>query len=248
MRHADFSPTGFVAKLKEAGPYQRPLQELVFAEELPEPHGGGFVIFNHAYGCRDVRIRNCRFHHFTRAILLMAKNVTIEGCEFRDGNAAGIKMETGYTVNAWSEGYGVENVVIRGTVFERVNRRGRYPNENRPDIYINGYMRSDPTLLKPAYPVIRDVLIRDNLFQESTGAPVFACTAARVTVCNNVFRNLAPCPLSEPWRGVVGASHARDVAVLNNGWQGSDLAPLGGLVYDPLSVSGAVCAGNAFWR
>ncbi|MBP5233947.1 MAG: right-handed parallel beta-helix repeat-containing protein [Planctomycetes bacterium] len=242
LRHADFSPTGFTAKLKEVKNARRPNLEMVFEEKLPEPIGGGFAIFNRNYGTRNVIIRNNRIHHFPRGLLLMADDVTVENNEFVNGQAAGVKLETGYTASVWSEGFGVNNVVIRNNLFERVNRRGRYPNENRPDIYVNSYIQTDPSLVKTSYPIIRNVLIAGNRFVNSTGSPVYVCTAGDVTIADNLFSNPDPCPVEEGKRGTIGASYAQNLQVLNNRWEGK--YGRAGVFYDPATVSGLRAAGN----
>ena len=169
----DFAPTGFTGKITAIKFRNRREGEITFDRPVPEPAGAGFVLINRSYGSKNLVFRNNHIHHFPRGLLLMAENVTIENNRFEEGNASGIKLETGYTFDAWSEGYGVRNVVIRNNRFTRVNQRGRYVSENRPDIYINSYQRSDPSLLKTGYPILRDIWITGNEFRESTGAPVF---------------------------------------------------------------------------
>lgn len=242
LRRADFSPAGFAARLVETRG-ARPNLEMVFAEEVPGPEGGGFVVFNRRFGTRNVVIRNNRFHDFSpRGLLLMADDVTVEGNEFVNGEAAGIKLETGYTDNLWSEGFGVNNVVIRDNLFERVNRCGRYPNENRPDIYISSYMHADPSIVKASFPIIQRVLIANNRFVNSTGSPVYVSTAADVVVAGNVFSNPDPCPVADARRGAIGASHAQNLQVLNNRWEGK--YGRAGVLYDPETTKGVNCAGN----
>lgn len=64
----------------------------------------------------------------------------------------GIKLETGYTFNLWSEGYGVNNVVVRNCEFDSVNVCDRkYQNKAR-DIFIGAYLRRDPVFRADALP------------------------------------------------------------------------------------------------
>ena len=240
----DFSPTGFTGKITAIKFRNRREGEITFDKPVPEPAGGGFVLFNRSYGSRNLIFRNNHIHHFPRGLLLMAENVTIENNRFEEGNAAGIKLETGYTFDVWSEGYGVRNVVIRNNRFTGVNRRGRYVSENRPDIYINSYLRSDPSLLKSPYPVIRDIWITGNEFRESTGSPVFVSTADNVTISGNRFVNHETVPVKEEKRGLIGAGNSGTVRVLNNVWESSLPGLKSGVLYDPDSVTKLEEGGN----
>lgn len=240
----DFSPTGFTGKITAIKFRNRREGEITFDKPVPEPAGGGFVLLNRSYGSRNLIFRNNHIHHFPRGLLLMAENVTIENNRFEEGNAAGIKLETGYTFDVWSEGYGVRNVVIRNNRFTGVNRRGRYVSENRPDIYINSYLRSDPSLLKSPYPVIRDIWITGNEFRESTGSPVFVSTADNVTISGNRFVNHETVPVKEEKRGLIGAGNSGTVRVLNNVWESSLPGLKSGVLYDPDSVTKLEEGGN----
>lgn len=240
----DFAPTGFTGKITAIKFRNRREGEITFDKPVPEPAGAGFVLINRAYGSKNLIFRNNHIHHFPRGLLLMAENVTIENNRFEEGNASGIKLETGYTFDAWSEGYGVRNVVIRNNRFSRVNQRGRYVSENRPDIYINSYQRSDPSLLKTEHPVLRDIWITGNEFRESTGAPVFVSTADNVTISGNRFINREAVPVKEAKRGLIGAGSSGTVRVLNNVWESSTPGVKSGVLYDPDSVKKMEISGN----
>ncbi len=244
LRNDDFSPTGFTGKVTALKSRTRQECEITFDTPVPEPAGEGFVLFDRRYGTKNMIFRNNYVHHFPRGLLLMAENVTIENNRFEEGNAAGIKLETGYTFDAWSEGYGVGNVIIRNNRFYGVNRRGRYVSENRPDIYINSYLRSDPSLLKSSYPVLRDIWIDGNEFHESTGAPVFVSTADNVTISGNRFINREAVPVKEEKRGLIGAGNSGTVRVLNNIWESALPGVKSGVIYDPGSVKQLVEGGN----
>ena len=244
LRNDDFSPTGFTGKVTKLKFRNRRECEITFDKQVPEPAGSGFVLFNRSYGTRNLIFRNNYIHHFPRGLLLLAENVTIENNRFEEGNASGIKLETGYTFDAWSEGYGVRNVVIRNNRFIGVNRRGRYVSENRPDIYINSYQRSDPSLLKTEYPILRDIWITGNEFRESTGAPVFVSTADNVTISGNRFINREAVPVKEAKRGLIGAGNSGTVRVLNNVWESSVPGVKSGVLYDPSSVKTMEFGGN----
>ena len=144
----------------------------------------------------------------------------------------------------WSEGYGVRNILIRNNRFDRVNPIGRYPNENSPDIYINSYLGTDPSLRKSTYPIIRDVWITGNEFIDSTGSPVYVCTADNVTVSGNRFVNRSELPVKSEARGAIGVSDSGTVQILNNVWESSLPGVKSGLLYDADTVKQPQFGGN----
>lgn len=239
--NADFSPTGFTAKAVSARRNGKRC-EIEFAEKVPE--GDNFIVLNRRFGTRNLIFRNNHIHDFPRGLLLSAEDVTIENNRFERGIASGIKLETGYTLQVWSEGYGVRNILIRNNRFDRVNPIGRYPNENSPDIYINSYLGTDPSLRKSTYPIIRDVWITGNEFIDSTGSPVYVCTADNVTVSGNRFVNRSELPVKSEARGAIGVSDSGTVQILNNVWESSLPGVKSGLLYDADTVKQPQFGGN----
>lgn len=246
LRNDDYSPTGFQAKVKTIKPVNRAKgqYEFIFEETLPAQDSSGFVLIDHRYGTKNVIIRNNRFHHFPRGILLMADNVTIENNEFSDGKAAGIKIETGYTMSVWSEGYGASNIIIRNNRFTRVNQTGRYSFENRPDIYISTYLVADPSMQKSPYPVFQNLLIAGNTFRGTTGSPVFAASVGNLVIRDNTFDLRDQTPLMPDYRGSIGALNTTGLQVRNNRWLMGATTGRPGIVYDVATVKGIVSAGN----
>ena len=239
--NADFSPTGFRGKALSARRNGR-YCEIEFAEKVPDIDH--FIVLNRRFGTRNLIFRNNYIHDFPRGLLLSAENVTIENNRFERGVASGIKLETGYTLQVWSEGYGVRNILIRNNKFERVNPIGRYPNENSPDIYINSYLGTDPSLRKSAWPIIRDVWITGNEFIDSTGSPVYICTADQVTVSGNRFVNRSELPVKSEARGAIGASDSGVVRIVNNVWESSLPGAKSGVLYDADTVKQMEFGGN----
>ena len=250
FREEDFSPAGFTGTLVDVNRARigRGQVELVFEEEVPEPVGRGFVLFNRAYGTHDVLVRGCTFDDFPRGILLMADNSTVEDNTFRFGKAGGIKIESGYTMKVWSEGYGATNVVIRGNLFDSVNRMGRYDYEGRPDIYVSTYRVVDPSMDKARYPLFRDILIERNTFRGTTGAPVFLASAGNVAIRGNTFDLRSPPPTPESFRGAIAVVSATDVEVSGNTWLLPKTGAAAGVSYEADSVSGLRLFGNQVRR
>ena len=246
FREEDFSPAGFTGRLAEVRRVNpgRGQVELVFEETLPEPAGRGFVLFNRNYGTHDVLVRGCTFDRFPRGILLMADNATVEDCVFQLGQAGGIKIESGYTMKVWSEGYGASNVVVRGNVFRQANTMGRYDYEGRPDIYVSSYRVVDPSMDKTRYPLFRDILIEGNRFEGTYGAPVFLASAGDVAVRGNVFDLRSAAPTAEPLRGAIVAVSTTGVEISGNTWILPESGAVAGVSYEADSVEGLRVFGN----
>ncbi|MBL8994806.1 MAG: right-handed parallel beta-helix repeat-containing protein [Spirochaetia bacterium] len=231
----DFSPTGFNAVLSsiKAVPKVRGTYELQF--EDPVPDGSGFVLFNRRYDSGQISIRGCRFFDSPgMRFIISAHDVSFENNTLE--LTGPVKLETGYTLNSWCEGYGASNVVIRGNRFQRGNAAGRYLNELRPAIYLSSYIKSDPSTEKTFYPILSDILIEGNEFLDCPGALAYVCSARNVIVRNNAVENTIPGFDDPPFRGVIGVSYSTNVFVTGNRWLKSPLTPFPGLRYDPESA------------
>lgn len=243
FREDDFTPVGLTARLaavrRSGGQY-----ELEFEEDLPDPKGTAFLLFNRRYGTHDVEIRDCVFDRFPRGILLMADNATVEGCRFDLGMAGGIKIESGYTMKVWSEGYGASNVVVRGNTFRSVNLMGRYDYEGRPDIFVSSYRVVDPSMDKARYPLLRDLLFENNRFEGTLGAPIFLGSAGNVIIRKNVFDLRAPAPTERPLRGALAMVSTTNVEVSGNTWILPPKSAVAGVSYEEDSVIGLRLHGN----
>ncbi|MBN8218597.1 MAG: right-handed parallel beta-helix repeat-containing protein, partial [Spirochaetes bacterium] len=167
LRQDDYSPTGLTATYRaRKGEWKgrKGTYELEFDEALPEQKGRGFILFNRRFGSRNILIRDCFFHdNKARGLLLLADHVTVEGCRFFHNEMGAIKIETGYTFDVWSEGYGASNIVIRSNTFQNVNPIGAYPNERQPVIYMSVYLKTDPSSEKTPFPILNTILIERNL-------------------------------------------------------------------------------------
>jgi len=248
LRNDDLSPTGFKSRLKAAKDLKsgHPATALYTLEDpVPEQKGSGFVLFNRRYETRNLIIRDCLFFdNRARGLLLLAEDVTVENCRFVRNQMGAIKIETGYTLDSWCEGYGASNILIKGNVFENVNPSGRYPGELRPSIYISSYLKTDPSAIKTSYSILHDILIEGNLFSECQGALVYACSSGNVVVKGNLVANSVPRKLDAQYRGAVGSSYSKGVYVTGNKWLSSPLAPKPGLFVELESSEGAFCWGN----
>lgn len=247
LRNSDYSPTGFFGTLakatrisgKEGG------FELTFSEDLPEETKEGFVLFNWAYDTRNVIVRNCFFHdNRARGLLVLARDVTIENNVFRHQESGAIKIETGYTLNRWSEGYGVSNVVIRGNLFDTVNPSGSHRAQRQRSIYAGVYLKTDPSQETTDYPVIKDILIEGNVFRDNTGVAAYLSSVSNVVVRKNTLEDPTPRREENPCRSQFFLTRAKDVKIVDNTYRASAYVRSPGVAYDAGNCRGIVVKGN----
>ena len=247
FRNGDYSPTGFFGTFVEARriPGRRDGFDVTFAEDVPAETKDGFILFNWAFDTRNIIVRNCNFHdNRARGLLILARDVTVENNVFRHQEMGAIKIETGYTCNLWSEGYGVSNVVIRGNLFDTVNPSGNAASHRQRSIYTGIYLRTDPSPDTTDYPIIRDILIEGNAFRDNTGVTAYLSSVSNVVVRNNIIDDPTPRRKELPYRSQFFLTNARDVKIVGNVYRSSSNVQSPGVVFDSVNSSGIVVEGN----
>ena len=246
VRNADYSPTGFTGTV--VGVTRAPDGEkgfdIAFAEDVPPETHGGFVLFDRTYDTRNVIIRNCRFiGNRARGVLVLARDVTIEGDAFRHTGSGAIQVETGYTRDKWSEGYGVSNVVIRGNLFDNANPVGARTPQLQPVVYAGVYRPKDIDV-PVGYPILRDILIERNVFRDSYGVAAYLSNVQDVTVRDNLLADSRARLKDPPCRAQFRLVQAKNVRVVNNVWRLSPHVAAPGVAWDSASCTGVVAEGN----
>ena len=235
LRKADYSPAGMSATVSKTTRLGARVADVVFQENLPGEIGDGFILFDRRYDTRNVIVRGCRFHdNRGRGLLILARDVTVENNVFRHHESGAIKIETGYTLNHWSEGYGVSNVVVRNNVFDYVNPSGRPAAHRQRSIYTGIYLKTDPSLDTTSYPIIRDVLFVGNEFRESTGVAAYLTSIRNVTFRDNLFTDAVPRKHELPYRAQFYLENAHGAKILNNTWIESACVKAPGVEWDPI--------------
>ncbi len=253
LRHGDYSPAAQLGAIKELKTVAEKggIYELTFEKPIPEPlkDEAGFVLFDTDYGTRNVIVRNCYFHsNRARAILILAHDVTIENNRFFHNEQGGIKIETGYTFNVWSEGYGSGNIVIRGNTFDTVNPLGVGNDGMARDIYIGVYMKTDPSTERTTYPILSNILFENNTFRNTFGLVAFISSADNVTFRNNTFENPTARKKPLPYRGCFYVTCSGRVNIVNNRYLESPNVPNPGVTFTPDSVKKLTVQGNTVSR
>lgn len=221
LRNADYSPAVTRARVEKISEIDRKngVYELSFDCDIPEPPPGefGFVLYDHSYGSRNIIIRNSQFHrNRARGLLLLGRDITVENNHFFHNEMGAIRIETGYTFDRWSEGYGASNIVVRNNVFDTVNPSDTKDDDLARDIYIGSYMQKDPTTLRTDYPILRDILFENNTFKETFGLVAFISSAESVIFRNNTFINTVARKKPLPYRAGFFITHAGDIRIVNN--------------------------------
>ncbi|MBE6411770.1 MAG: right-handed parallel beta-helix repeat-containing protein [Opitutales bacterium] len=245
FRNNDYSPLNFTATLKAKKEIGKKKYELVFDKKIPNSKNGNYVIFNKKHNTHNIIVRNCYFHHNrARGILVLARDVTIENCKFKRNEMGAIKLETGYTNNSWCEGYGVNNVVVRNCTFEECNPRG---NENwgfEREIFMGAYLKIDPSSEQSKYPVIRNALFANNTFINNYGMLATIGSAENIIFADNKFKNTKSRKFPQEYRNGFFATHAKDIIIVGNEFEKSDLANKFGVWYENSSTSNIKILGN----
>ena len=223
--NSDYSPTNYIGKVIALKPIniKKGIFDIVFDKPLPQAKFEGFILLNKKYGTKNVIIRNCKFHNNrARGVLILCKNVTIENCHFERNEMGSIKIETGYTLNLWAEGYGVKNILIRNNTFDSCNVLGTSNFGYERDIFIGAYARRDPSEAIIEEPIISDILFENNTFKNTFGLIATISSAHNITFNNNKIINTIKRDNPKHYRGGFYITDCKNIVVSNNKYEKSD--------------------------
>ena len=246
LRNMDYSPSGRICTIAESRRTGSRTADLLFEEDIPGEAGDGFILFDRRYDTHNMIVRDCVFHgNRGRGLLIAARDVTVERNVFRRHESGAIKIETGFTLDHWSEGYGVSNVVVRNNIFDSVNPSGRPASHRQRSVYSGIYLKTDPSAATTPYPIIRDVLFAGNEFRESTGVIAYLTSIKNVTFRDNTFSDTVPRANELAYRSQFYLENARDVRIVNNRWIKSACVKAPGVEWDPDTCENVVVQGNS---
>lgn len=247
LRDDDFSPSGFTGKIKSVKPIDasKGVHEIVFADKIPQPKGEGFIMFNHYYSSGNILLRNCKFHsNRARGIIIQCPNVTVENCVIKNNEMAGMRIVTGYTPNLWSEGFGVDNLLVRGCVFESTNRTDVKADGFARDIHIGIYRTTGERTGQTMYPIMSNITFENNTFKNAYGLVAFITSSGNVVFRENTIINDIPRKKPLPYRGSFLVKASTDTAIVNNIIVESKYAPNPGVYAEADTVKGLKIGGN----
>ena len=247
LRDDDFSPSGFTGKIKSVKPIDasKGVHEIVFADKIPQPKGEGFIMFNRYYSSGNILLRNCKFHsNRARGIIIQCPNVTVENCVIKNNEMAGMRIVTGYTPNLWSEGFGVDNLLVRGCVFESTNRTDVKADGFARDIHIGIYRTTGERTGQTIYPIMSNITFEKNTFKNAYGLVAFITSSGNVVFRENIIINDIPRKKPLPYRGSFLVKASTDTAIVNNIIVESKYAPNPGVYAEADTVKGLKIGGN----
>jgi len=247
LRHGDYSPTNYLGEITniETLDAKKGIHVISFKEKLPAQKFDGFILFNRKFDSRNIILRGCRFgDNRARGILILGRDVTIENCMFFHTEMGAIKIETGYTLNLWSEGFGADNIVIRNNTFESVNPADIKNFDRARDIYMGIYIKTDPSDEQTSYPILSNILIQGNTFKNSYGLIASINSTGNVTVADNVFINDEPRKEPFDYRACFAVSYSQNTRIVNNTYVKSPYVPSPGVYADKETVKSLTVAGN----
>lgn len=247
LRDDDFSSSGFTGKIKSVKPIDasKGVHEIVFADKIPQPKGEGFIMFNHYYSSGNILLRNCKFHsNRARGIIIQCPNVTVENCVIKNNEMAGMRIVTGYTPNLWSEGFGVDNLLVRGCVFESTNRTDVKADGFARDIHIGIYRTTGERTGQTMYPIMSNITFEKNTFKNAYGLVAFITSSGNVVFRENIIINDIPRKKPLPYRGSFLVKASTDTAIVNNIIVESKYTPNPGVYAEADTVKGLKIGGN----
>lgn len=245
LRHGDYSPAKFKSEVVSITVTPDKKRYFYLKDKIPNPRFDGFVIFNRVYDSSHVIIRDCYFHsNRARGLLILASDITIENCKFVHNQMGALKFESGYTFNLWSEGFGVNNVLVKNCTFDTVNPQGVAYQGKVRDVFFGVYMRRDPSFEQTKYPVIRNVMFENNKFKNSFGTIALISSSDNIIFKNNTFENTTPRKKELPYRGAFYINHSTNTKIVNNTYIKSDLVKYPGIFVDEDTSKGIIFEGN----
>lgn len=248
FRNADYSPTNFTSKIVSIKTVSKKdgIYELNFEDTLPQQQTPFFVLFSTPYDAGNVIVRNSSFHdNYMHGARISGHDITLENNVFQHNEMSAIRIESGYTMKLWCEGYGATNVVVKGNTFDRVNRIGQYTM--KPAIFVHVYLGEDTNSKKAAYaayPILHDILLEGNRFINCPGVITHISSARNIIVRNNTITNKIARMDDFYYRGAAAVTNASDIFVTDNKWVKSPLTPNPGVLYDPQTVKSIFSWGN----
>jgi hypothetical protein len=207
--------------------------DVVFTTPVPSGIPRLAIVRNRAYEVSNVRIKSCTFQDTNgRAMLLSAKNVTVESCYFHHVFSTPIQLHTEIVDNAWAEGSGAQNIVIRSNIFENNNTLGKWAGA---EIHAGAII---PWGLTPV-PLFKDILIETNIFWNSPGPSAAFESSQNVVVLGNEFRFSQNRTDATRYAGSLYANYSSLMGLGGNTWvhwfPGMTATPA--VVYDPATTS-----------
>lgn len=259
LREADYSILNFKAKVVKTGeigaeriaeglPWgdqTKKIYEIVLDRPLPRSADGTFIAFNLKFNSGNAIFRRCRFENTDGSGRFQASNITIENCIFRNNASASIHLATGYTLRAWNEGYGIDNLVVRNCLFDCAAGGVRNIGAPEADCFFNLYTAKGPALQSTS-PVFQNILFENNTFRNSTGMIASITHGSNIIFKNNRFASMPERKRQMSYRGGVQIFNSNHIYFINNHFHRLKTLPPPTIFFDRGTVRDLVVYGNSF--
>lgn len=238
IRNGDYSPTDFTGTLKEAkGNYKTHETTLIFEQAIPSHVPSDAILYNHRYATPNCIIRNCYFHeNRARGVLCNSGDCLIEGNHFFHNQHAALHLIADIEPS-WGEGFGARNVIVRNNTFESSNPAGAHDGAA---VYVSADINNNPS----HYPLLENLLLENNRFQETTGPAIEARSFKNLVIRDNSMINLEKALMVLKMRGSIRAELGSGLWVEGNEWTTQSGITSPSLLYDSDTTQKIVCQGN----
>lgn len=259
LREADYNILNFKAKVVKTGeigaeriaeglPWgdqTKKIYEIVLDRPLPRSADDTFIAFNLKFNSGNAIFRRCRFENTDGSGRFQASNITIEDCVFRNNAAASLHLATGYTLRAWNEGYGIDNLVVRNCLFDCAAGGVRNIADPEADCKFNLYTAKGPAA-QSSTPVFQNILFENNTFRNSTGLIATITHGSNIIFRNNRFSSMPKRKRQMSYRGGILVVNSSHIYFVDNRFQKLKTLPPPTLFYDLDTVNDLIVYGNSF--
>ena len=246
FRKMNYAPTGTTLKIVKQNKLPDGKYEMFFDGEIPAQKGNRLLMFNRSRHSNNMIVRNCYFHHNrAHGIMAQSSNMTIENCKFERNEMGAMKIESGYRLRSWCEGYGVDNVVVRNCEFIKPNPLPELIWNKEWCIFIGTFLVDEPPLKQSDYPVVKNILFENNKFVDCYGMTALIGSAKNIIFTGNTFENSETRKRPRDYRSCFYTRSSSDVKIVNNKFSKSDLTPKLGVYIEKKSCKNIVVRGNS---
>ena len=245
FRKMNYAPTGTTLKIVKQNKLPDGKYEMFFDGEIPAQKGNRLLMFNRSRHSNNMIVRNCYFHHNrAHGIMAQSSNMTIENCKFERNEMGAMKIESGYRLRSWCEGYGVDNVVVRNCEFIKPNPLPELIWNKEWCIFIGTFLVDEPPLKQSDYPVVKNILFENNKFVDCYGMTALIGSAKNIIFTGNTFENSDTRKRPRDYRNCFYTLSSSDVKIVNNKFKKSDLTPKLGVYIEKDSCKNITIKGN----
>ena len=222
LLEADYAPVDWQGKVVRVDG-----ETIHFDRPVPQERLECFQLFRADYATDNIIIRNCRFDDGFGRNLLQVRNLTVEDCIFRRTTGAPMCLMSEWTYNAWCEGCGVTNAVVRNCTFaENMIRNGDYDGI-KADIFSGARIRATleehvpgrkvaAAIPQPDRKAVSGILVENCRFENPKGMCWHALRGDDLIFRNNTIAITKPDESNLPYRGAVLFEDAAGAHVSGN--------------------------------